>query len=59
MSKDMKASLTQKESTVHAWEAIRAMQMGRDRIKEANADKLQRDFGDLQFNPWECLEDLE
>jgi translation initiation factor 2 alpha subunit (eIF-2alpha) len=27
-------------------------------MKEANADKLWRNFNDLQFNPGECVEDF-
>jgi hypothetical protein len=55
MLEEMQAGLTRKESTVEAWEAIR---VGGDRIKEANADKLRRDFGDLQFKQGECVEDF-
>jgi hypothetical protein len=46
---EMQAGLARKESTTDAWEAIRAMRMGGERIKEANIDKLRCDFSDLQF----------
>jgi hypothetical protein len=55
---EMQAGLARKESAAEAWEAIRAVRMGGDRIKEANVDKLRRDFGDLQFKPGECVEDF-
>jgi hypothetical protein len=40
LPEDMQAGLSWKESTVNAWEAIQAMWMGRNKIKEANVDKL-------------------
>jgi hypothetical protein len=55
---EMQAGLARKESTTDAWEAIRVMHMGGERIKEANADKLHRDFSDLQFKLGECIEDF-
>jgi hypothetical protein len=55
---EMQAELARKESAAEAWEAIRAVRMGGDRIKEANVDKLRQDFGDLQFKPGECVEDF-
>jgi hypothetical protein len=44
---EMQAGLARKESAVDAGESIRAIRVGRDRIKEANADKLRRDFTEL------------
>jgi hypothetical protein len=32
--------------------------LGGDRIKEANTDKIHRDFGELQFKAGECIEDF-
>jgi hypothetical protein len=55
---EMQAGLACKESAADAWEAIRAIRMGGDRIKEATADKLRRDFGELQFKSGECVEDF-
>jgi hypothetical protein len=52
----MQAGLVCKDSAADAWEVIR--RMGGDRIKEATADKLCRDFTDLQFKPGECVEDF-
>jgi hypothetical protein len=55
---DMQVGLAQKESAADAWEAIRAVRMSGDKIKEANVDKLRHDFADLQFKPGECVEDF-
>jgi hypothetical protein len=55
---DMQVGLAQKESAADAWEAIRAVRMSGDKIKEANVDKLRHDFADLQFKPEECVEDF-
>jgi hypothetical protein len=44
---EMQAGLTRMESATDAWEAIRAMCMGGEHIKEANADKLHCEFSDL------------
>jgi hypothetical protein len=38
--KEMQAGLARMESTTDAWEAVRVIQMGGDRIKEATIDKL-------------------
>jgi hypothetical protein len=50
--------LARKESTADAWEAIQAIQMGGDRIKEATTDKLHRDFGGPAVQAEECVEDF-
>jgi hypothetical protein len=38
---EMQVGLTRKDSTMQALESIWVVQMGRERIKEANADKLR------------------
>jgi hypothetical protein len=55
---EMQVGLMCKETVVDSWEAIRTVRMGADRIKEATADKLRRDFNDLQFKAGECVEDF-
>jgi hypothetical protein len=55
---EMQAGLARKEPATEVWEAIRAVRMGGDKIKEANADKLCRDFSKLQFKLRECVKDL-
>jgi hypothetical protein len=37
----MQAGLARKETAATAWEVIRAVRMGGDRIKEANTEKLR------------------
>lgn len=41
---DMLTSLAQKETACEAWEAIRTIRVGVERVKEANAQKLRQDF---------------
>jgi hypothetical protein len=55
---EMQADLACKETAADAWEAIRTVHMGGERIKEATADKLCRDFNDLQFKVGKCVEDF-
>jgi hypothetical protein len=55
---EMQAGLARKENTTEAWKAIRAAQMGGDRIKEATTGKLRRDFRELQFKAGECIDDF-
>jgi hypothetical protein len=56
--KEMRARLAGKEFAIEAWEVIRVVCMGGERIKEANADKLHRHFSELQFKPGKCVEDF-
>ncbi|KAK3121536.1 hypothetical protein QOZ80_8BG0655630 [Eleusine coracana subsp. coracana] len=55
---DMQAGLARKASAAEAWEAIHTVRVGVERVKEANAEKLHRDFGDLQFKSGGCVEDF-
>jgi hypothetical protein len=54
---EMQAGLACKETVAGAWEAIRTVRMGGERIREATVDKLRHDCGDLQFKAGECVED--
>jgi hypothetical protein len=54
----MQASLMRKESATEAWETIRGVHIGGDRIREANADKLWCDFSDVQYMVGECVKDF-
>jgi hypothetical protein len=55
---EMQVGLARKESATAAWEAIRAIRMGGDKIKEANTDRLRREFSNLEIKPGECVEDF-
>jgi uncharacterized membrane protein YgcG len=54
----MQAGLAVKHSAQEAWEAIRKIRLGADRVKEANAEWLRREFGDLAFKSGESVEDF-
>jgi hypothetical protein len=54
----MQAGLAVKESAKAAWEAIRSMWVGADKVKEANAEKLHREFDDITFKSGECVEEF-
>jgi hypothetical protein len=57
MPQEMQAGLAVKQLVYDAWEAIRKILLGIDRVKEANAEWLQWEFGDLMFKPSEIVED--
>jgi hypothetical protein len=47
-----------KPTTTEAWETIRQVRVGADRVKEANAERLWREFGDITFKAGETVEDF-
>jgi hypothetical protein len=55
---EMQAGLAVKATAREAWEAIRKVRVGADRVKEANAERLRREFGDISFKPGESVEDF-
>jgi hypothetical protein len=54
----MQTGLDVKHSALEAWEAIRKIWLSANRVKEANAKRLQREFSDLVFKPGESVEDF-
>jgi hypothetical protein len=46
------------DTTHDAWESIRKMRLSADRVKEANAERLWREFGELTFKSGETVDDL-
>jgi hypothetical protein len=54
----MQAGLAVKETTKEAWEAIRSIRVGANKVKEANAKKLRREFDDIVFKSGECVEEF-
>ena len=54
----MQAGLAVKPTATEAWEAIRQVRVGADRVKEANAERLRREFGDITFKAGETVEDF-
>jgi hypothetical protein len=57
MPQKMQAGLTVKPLEQEAWEAIRKIWLGADRVKEANVEQSWWEFGDLMFKPSESVED--
>jgi hypothetical protein len=55
---EMQAGLAVKETAKKAWEAIRSVRVGVDRVKEANAEKLRKEFNELRFKAGEGVEDF-
>jgi hypothetical protein len=51
----MHAGLAIKESAKEAWVSIRSVRVGAGKVKEANAERLYREFDDISFNPGECV----
>jgi hypothetical protein len=41
-----------------AWEAVKVMQIGTDRVKEVNTHKLLQEFENIKFRDGESMEDF-
>jgi hypothetical protein len=50
---EMPAGLVVKSTAIEAWEAFWQVRIGTDRVKEANAEQLQREFSDIAFKAGE------
>jgi transposase InsO family protein len=55
---EMISSITTKASAREAWESIKTMQIGDDRIKKASAQKARREYELLAFRDGESVEDF-
>jgi hypothetical protein len=55
---EMLASLSTKRTAQSAWEAIRSRRVGIQRVREANAKQLRRDFGDIRFREGETIDNF-
>jgi hypothetical protein len=58
MPVEMQVGLTNKETARNAWESIRRIRVGVDRVKEANAKRLHQEFAEIKFKPGEGVEDF-
>ena len=56
--KEMWQSLGRKKTVKEAWEAVRTMRVGADRVKEVNAQKLLKEFENIQFKDGEFVDDF-
>ena len=50
--------LAAKDNAKEAWNAIKVMRVGVDRVREARRQKLRRDFENLAFKDNEAIEDF-
>ncbi|CAD6341779.1 unnamed protein product [Miscanthus lutarioriparius] len=55
---EMHSMLLNKKSAKEAWEAIKTMRLGADRVKEVNAQKLLGEFESMAFKPGESIDDF-
>jgi hypothetical protein len=58
VSSDMVPVLAAKDNAKAAWDAIKTMRVGVDRVREARRQKLQKDFENLAFKSGESIEDF-
>jgi hypothetical protein len=54
----MQVGLAVKETMKEEWEAIHSIWVGIDKVKEAKAEKLHREFDDISFKSSECAEEF-
>ena len=55
---EMHSILLNKKSAKEAWEAIKSMWLGAERVKEVNAQKLLAEFESISFKPGESIDDF-
>jgi len=58
VSPEMHSMLLNKKSAKEAWEAIKSMRLGAERVKEVNAQKLLAEFESISFKPGESIDDF-
>ena len=55
---DMHSMLLNKKSAKEAWEAIKSMRLGAERVKEVNTQKLLSEFESISFKPGEAIDEF-
>jgi hypothetical protein len=58
MPAEMQAGLAVKATTHDAWEAFKQVRLSIDRVREANAERLCREFSEIEFKAGETMEDF-
>ncbi|WVZ79938.1 hypothetical protein U9M48_027460 [Paspalum notatum var. saurae] len=53
----MKVGLAVKKTTKEAWDAVKAMRVGDDRVKAASTQRLWKEFENFWFRDGECVDD--
>jgi hypothetical protein len=56
--KEMWTTLGAKKTVKEAWDAVKSMRQGADRVKESNARKLLQEFENIQFKNGELIDDF-
>jgi hypothetical protein len=56
--KEMWQSLGARSTVKEAWEAVKLMRLGADRVKEVNAQKMLQEFENIKFKDGESVEDF-
>ena len=51
-------TLAAKDNAKAAWETLKTMRLGSERIREAKAQTRRREFEELRFRPGESIEDF-
>ena len=55
---EMMASLAVKRSAQEAWEAVRAMRVGMDRVRKGKAQQSRKEFETISFHERESVSDI-
>ncbi|XP_066316037.1 uncharacterized protein [Miscanthus floridulus] len=55
---EMHSMLLKKKNTKEAWDALKIMRLGADRVKEANAQRLLTEFEQITFKPGEAIDEF-
>jgi transposase InsO family protein len=56
--KEMWTTLGRKKTVKEAWEAVKTMRIGADRVKDVNAQKLLQEFENISFKDGETVDDF-
>jgi hypothetical protein len=55
---EMLVSLASKRTAQSAWEAIKSRRIGVQRVRDANAKQLRKEFNHIQFKDGESIDDF-
>ena len=55
---EMHPMLLKKKNAKEAWDALKIMRLGADRVKEANAQRLLQEFENISFKEGETVDDF-
>ena len=57
--KEMWGTLGAKKTIKEAWDTVKTMKVGADRVKEINVQKLLKEFENMEFKEAESMEDFD